>query len=75
MFRLFLTSAGDIRLKKIEAGTITTLVSGTWDTSAGIETDVRVTRDINGNFELFVNGASQRTATDSFVPSPVQIQL
>ena len=57
-----LTSA--VSLVRIDAGVVAaTIISGAVDSGGAIVW--RVTRDVNGNFELFKNGTSQGTGTDA----------
>lgn len=66
--RVSIESDDDYMLVKIDGGTTTILVSSTWDGDTTQHT-TKVTRDANGNFELFYDGVSQGTATDTFLPS------
>jgi hypothetical protein len=75
IIRLFLSDGGVIKLEKVDTNGATLLTSGSWNNSTGVTTSIRVTRDINGNFELFTDDVSQGTASDSFLPSPSRIQL
>lgn len=63
--------AGEARFQKKQSGTASTLISGTISDFTA-ENTLKVTRDASDTWELFINGTSQGTATDSFsVPNPV----
>jgi len=66
--RVSVIDGGTLELQKVDAGTVTTLISGTWPDDTA-QNSVKVTRDSAGNWELFSNGTSQGTATDTFLPS------
>jgi len=61
-------SDNSFELMKREAGTWSTLISNTWAVDNASHT-TKVTRDLNGNWELFLDGTSQGTATDTILPS------
>jgi hypothetical protein len=71
---------GALRLRKEDGGAFSTLVSASWgDDTAEHTVRVESSRDIDGNgnagYELFYDGVSQGSATDSFVPNPDRIRL
>lgn len=58
---------GSFYLGKEDSGNVTSVINGFWPD----DTDnhkVRVTRDESDNWELFIDGNSQGTATDSYKP-------
>jgi len=64
-----------ILLHKREAGSISDPIS---HTGAVKDTDyhvIKVTRDSSGNWEIFLDGTSIGTTTDSFVPTPTVIDI
>ena len=61
-------------LRKYEGGTITDLIQSSWTEATGTYR-LKVTRDSSGNFEMFVDGASMGTATDTFLPTANYIVL
>jgi hypothetical protein len=65
---------GNIKIQKVDGGTISTLISGTWGSDTSTHT-LRATRDQRGNMELFLDGTSQGTATDSFLPSIGDLEI
>lgn len=67
-------SGGGFVLKKYEAGALNTVISGSWSPDTSPKT-CKVTRDESGNWELFVNGTSQGTATDTFLPDGQRIRV
>jgi len=56
------------RLRKVDAGTGTDLLSPGWASDSAQHTS-KVTRDADGNFEIFLDGSSKGTATDTFWPT------
>jgi len=68
-------SAGDTyKLKKIKDGAETDLISLSWGGLTGWHTH-EIVRDENGNFEIFLDGASKGTATDEDITSSNEIRL
>ena len=67
-------NAGEWCLMKYQGGAATYLIESTWSEATGTYT-FKVTRDSSGNFEIFVNGVSKGTATDSFLPTQNYLQL
>lgn len=65
--------SGTVRLAK-DNGTFTDLITGsqTEDTN---EHTIRATRSDDGEFELFYDGTSQGTATDTFLPSIDKLRI
>jgi hypothetical protein len=61
------SEAGTVKLKKVENGTYGDILSGTVPDDTAEHT-IRTTRDESGNWELFADGTSQGTATDTFIP-------
>lgn len=56
----------DFKLVKIESGSSSHIIDSSWEDDQGIQHTVRYTRDSYGEFELFYDGASQGTGTDTF---------
>ena len=61
-------------LRKCEGGTSTDLIQSPWTEATGTYR-LKVTRDSSGNFEMFVDGVSKGTATDTFLPTANYIAL
>lgn len=66
-WRVRIQSGGGLNLSSVQSGTNSTLVSSTWPVDTNPHT-VRVERTRDGDWELFFDGASEGTATDTFVP-------
>lgn len=62
------TPGNEVDLIKTDAGVASTLITGSWTADTNWHT-IKATRDTSGNFELFFDGVSQGTATDTFLPS------
>lgn len=62
------------QLKKADAGTTTVVIDSTWAVDTNWHSR-KATRDAYGNWELFFDGASQGTATDSFLPAAEVIHI
>ena len=75
LWRIKVFADGTVNLEKADSGSVSTVVSGSWsvDTASHTIKFVR-SKDIDGNgnigVELIVDGTSQGTATDTFVPQP-----
>lgn len=75
VYYLNVGSDGAINLTKFENGSyVGTVVSGSWTPDTAQHT-VRVTRTAAGDWELFFDGTSQDTATDTFLPEVNKISL
>jgi|Deesub1362A_J573_1020465.scaffolds.fasta_scaffold00348_79 hypothetical protein len=69
------TSPAVLLVKNQAGGGDTTLISFTWDSDTNEHT-LKLTRDSSGNWELFYDGVSKGTATDSWLPSnPTQFKI
>jgi hypothetical protein len=68
IWQVVMNGSGEADLEKVDGGTFSDVINGTWpaDTSRHV---VSVTRDVGGDWELFVDGTRQGTVTDSFLPS------
>lgn len=69
----FIDKVGDsasvnFKLGKNESGTTTKVISGSWTNDSNWHTD-RLTRSPYADWELFHDGTSQGTATDSYMPN------
>jgi len=64
---LVYAGTGDVDLQKVDSGSASTLISGSWTPDANPHT-VRLDRASGGEFELFFDGSSLGTATDTFLP-------
>ena len=63
-----------VRLCKTVSSSSSSLISGSWS----IDTEwhiIKVTRDSSDNFELFFDGVSKGTTTDTILTSSKQIRL
>lgn len=58
-------SGGSYDLQRSDAGTRSNVVTSTWAADTGVIHSSRADRDPYGNFELFYDGTSQGTATDT----------
>lgn len=67
--RLAIGQDGTLLLEKEQSGAFTTIVSGSWGDDLNTHT-LKITRDSFGAQELFNDGASQGTGTDTFLPTP-----
>lgn len=65
---------GYVRLYKVDGGTENGVFSGSWTYDTSWHT-YKVTRDSSGNFELFVDGVSKGTVTDTWLPTVTKISL
>ncbi|MFC6720896.1 hypothetical protein ACFQHN_25665 [Natrialbaceae archaeon GCM10025896] len=60
----------DLEVRKVESGSSTTMLTSSPDIPTGTDFDVRIERDPDTHeWEVFYNGSSQGTFTDSFVPT------
>lgn len=60
---------GGTELLKVNSGSTTTVISDGTNVDDGSDHTQKVTRDSSDNWEMFVDGSSIGTATDSFSPS------
>jgi hypothetical protein len=67
-------SGGGFELRKKEAGSFSTVIAGNWPVDSAAHT-TKVTRDGSGNWELFFDGSSQGTTTDTFLPDGQRIRV
>lgn len=75
--RIRIKSGGGVELEKEVGGTLTGLVSGSWPNDT-TEHTVSVERDTTASptsYELFVNGSSQGTVTDSYDPTVNEMEI
>lgn len=61
------TDSSIYRLRKKDSGSTTTIISGSWSVDGAYHTS-KTTRDSYGNWELFNDGVSEGTTTDTFLP-------
>lgn len=73
-WRIRVVYNGTYALTKKVGGTETDVVSSTWPNDTAQHT-AKFTRDSGGNFELFLDGISKGTATDTFLPSAIDVAL
>jgi hypothetical protein len=66
-YEVLVGNGGTHQVKKHQGGSNIGIVSGSHPDDTNLHT-TRVTRDSDGNWELFLDGSSQGTATDTFLP-------
>jgi hypothetical protein len=74
--RLLIRDEGFVELKGQQNGS--SVFSQTTDNTAFVDGNghtVRIERDSGGNFEVFLDGSSQITASNTYVPSPTRTAL
>jgi len=69
-----LWSGGQAMLRKRQSGTTTRVIEGTWPAD-GVAHSMTVERDGAGNWEFYFDGASQGTATDSYMPASQRMRI
>jgi len=74
VYQVDIQGNGTYRIQKREGGTGSVIIDGTWDGDAQRHTGA-VEHDGNGNWELFYDGASQGTASDSYLPNFTDVRL
>lgn len=67
--RLIVQDAGDYRLFNQNAGS--DIISSSWSPDQNAHT-AEVTRDPYGNWELLLDGSSQGTGSDTYLPDPLE---
>ncbi|WP_276301104.1 hypothetical protein [Halorussus lipolyticus] len=65
---------GTLRLERNDGTGKTTIISGSWNGDTNQHT-AKATRDESGNYELFVDGTSQGTASDTYLPNAKRVRL
>jgi len=67
--------SGALKVEKYDGATTDTIISTSIDLEDGEYHTIKVTRDASGNYELFVDGDSKGTGSDSYLPSANYVEL